>query len=155
MCFPRSVIIRKVSSENGFVLVVAIMAIIIMVAVGFFALTMISGDLMITSRLASERRAFSAAESGVHAVLSSLDFDNLQAANVSNIRVVADDPTLVYSARTVPIRQVYLPGYDLSYRSWLHETIVTGRYTRDGSSVSLSVGAAASPVPADTLQGRL
>ena len=62
---------RTSNSEQGFVLIVAIMAIVILTAIGFFALTMISGDLMISSRLTGERKALSAAESGVHAIYAS------------------------------------------------------------------------------------
>jgi len=156
MYFLLNAIKRQKNSEEGFVLVVAIMAIIVMVAVGFFAMTMISGDLVITSRLASERRAFSAAESGVHAILTSLDFDNLASANVSNVRVSANDPTLVYSARTQATeRQIFIPGYDLASKARIHEAVVTGRNTQDGSSVTLSVGVAGPPAIADTQQGKL
>ncbi len=60
--------LKKENSESGFVLIVALMGIMILLAVGFFALTVSTRDLMIASRLVGERKAFSAAEAGVHAI---------------------------------------------------------------------------------------
>lgn len=60
--------LKKENSEAGFVLIVALIGIMILLAVGFFALTISTKDLMIASRLVGERKAFSAAESGLHAI---------------------------------------------------------------------------------------
>lgn len=62
--------LKRENSESGFVLIVALMGIMILLAVGFFALTVSTKDLMIASRLVGERKAFSAAEAGVHAISS-------------------------------------------------------------------------------------
>lgn len=59
---------QRKDSESGFVLIVALMGVMILLAVGFFVLTVSTRDLMIASRLVGERKAFSAAEAGVHAI---------------------------------------------------------------------------------------
>lgn len=58
-------------SEGGFVLILALIGIMILIAVGYFALTVSTSDLRIAARLVGERKAFSAAEAGVHALVSS------------------------------------------------------------------------------------
>ena len=63
-------------SEDGFVLIAAIMAVMIMLAVGFFILTTSTQDIRISSRLIGERKALTAAESGVQ-YLSTLAFNDL------------------------------------------------------------------------------
>jgi Tfp pilus assembly protein PilX len=65
MCLVHK-IKRVKNSESGFVLIAALMGIIILLAVGFLALTITTGDMKIASRLIGERKAFSAAETGVH-----------------------------------------------------------------------------------------
>ena len=52
-------------SEGGFVLIAALMAVMILMAVGFFSLTVTSQDILISSRLVGERKALSAAEGGL------------------------------------------------------------------------------------------
>ncbi|MCE5211187.1 MAG: hypothetical protein LLG40_06505 [Deltaproteobacteria bacterium] len=147
---------KKAGSENGFVLIVAVIAILIMIAIGFFALTMISGDIMITSRLACERRAFSAAEAGVHAVLTSLDLGNIAAANVSNVQVNPDDPDLTYSASTIGTNQRVTDfGFDTSATAQVFEATVTGKNAADGSKVSVAVGITPPPTVGTSEQGRL
>ncbi|MFA5321056.1 MAG: pilus assembly PilX N-terminal domain-containing protein [Smithella sp.] len=156
MCYVHKLIKAKGSSEKGFVLVVAIIAILIMTAIGFFALTTISGDIMITSRLASERRAFSAAESGVHAVFTSLDLSNIGAANVTDVLVDPSDPNLTYSAGTSSTNQrVTVYGFETSSTAQVFETTVTGRNAGDGSEVRIAVGVTPPPTTGGTEQGRL
>lgn len=56
--------------EGGFVLILALIGIMILIAIGYFALTVSTGDLQIASRLVGERKSFSAAEAGVHIITS-------------------------------------------------------------------------------------
>lgn len=156
MCSVHKLIKKNAASEKGFVLLVAIIAVVIMIAIGFFALTIISGDIMITSRLACERRAFSAAEAGVHVVLTSLDLGNIAAANVTDVQVNPDDPDLTYSSGTVGTNQRVTDfGFETSATAQVFETTVTGKNARDGSKVSIAVGITPPPTVGTTEQGRL
>lgn len=145
----------KVKSEKGFVLIVAIMTVVIMVAIGFFALTIISGDLMISSRLASERQAFSAAECGAHAVFSALDMNNVANADVNNIACDPAYPNLTYSTRTTATNQrIVVTGFETNAMARIFETQITGRNSNDGSSVRIIIGVTPPPTVSDTLQGK-
>jgi Tfp pilus assembly protein PilX len=91
----RNMKLKRENSEGGFVLIVALMGIMILLAVGFFALTVSTRDLMIASRLVGERKAFSAAESGVHAI-SSIFAEGM--VFPTNVQVdSANDPHASYS----------------------------------------------------------
>jgi len=87
--------LKRENSESGFVLIVALMGIMILLAVGFFALTVSTRDLMIASRLVGERKAFSAAEAGVHAISSTFAEGMVFPTNVQVDPV--NDPHASYS----------------------------------------------------------
>jgi hypothetical protein len=148
---------RKEKSEEGFVLVVALVAVVILIAVGFYASTVTVKDIMITSRLLGQRKAFSAAEAGVHQLC--LNYNPSSPAAKTDQVVDPADPSGVYSY-ALPVRngsmpQISLPGYDLSkaYAGAVFDTSVTGRDKNSGSSVTISVGTAYAPNPSDTQQG--
>lgn len=136
---------RTSNSEQGFVLIVAIMAIVILTAIGFFALTMISGDLMISSRLTGDRKAFSAAESGVHAIYaSSLNFTALLSYSISCTQVdPTNDPSTCYSVSNTINTYNQAPvsgGGCTNCSSFIYNTDITGQDTTYGSSVKISIG---------------
>lgn len=151
----RKIIRKTGNSENGFVLVFAIMAILIFVAIGFFALTTISGDVMITYRVVGERKALSAAEAGVHAVLASSSFVALPATNVDTV----NDPGAQYTAAAPVIDpttpKVHLPGYGPEYLSNNYYIDVTGTHSTYDSTVTIRVGTGDIPNVSETIQGKL
>ena len=146
------------NSEKGFVLIAALMGIMILLAVGYFALTVTTGDMKIASRLIGERKAFSAAEAGVHELCRMFDWQS--GTGVTNFYFdVANDPTVKYSY-PLPERNSSMPsvpakGYDLtkSYTSAVLDTVVTGEDTAYGSKTEIAVGTATAPSPSDTQQG--
>lgn len=155
MCSVPKLIKTKAKSDKGFVLIVAIMTVVIMVAIGFFALTIISGDLMISSRLASERQAFSVAETGAHVVFAAIDLNNFANADVNDVHINPEYPNLTYSSRTAPTKlSIAVGGFDASSKAQVFETLVTGRNANDGSSVSVAIGLTPPPTAGDTMQGR-
>ena len=157
MCSVLKIIGNKSKSEKGFVLIVALLAILIMMAVGFYALTTSSQDIRIASRLIGERKAFSAAEAGVHVLCKS--FNPTSAASFSGQVDPDNDPSIRYST-TLPVRNgtmpsIDLPGFDMSkaYVGSVFDTLVTGVDSNYGSSVTIAVGTAYAPNPSDTQQG--
>jgi len=96
---------RRQESENGFVLIVAIMAVMIIVAVGFFILTTTTQDIRISSRLVGERKAFSAAESGMQylclnftgSAMSAISNQTVDTTNDSTAKFDITAPTYVDS----------------------------------------------------------
>jgi hypothetical protein len=108
-----------------------------------------------SSRLVGERKAFSAAESGVQAVC--LTFDPAMTALSNQSVDSTGDPNLKYSVAT-PTRYTGLPsisavGADIAYgKQWIYQiynTQITGTDQSYGSSVTIAAGFQFGPVPDD------
>jgi Tfp pilus assembly protein PilX len=147
MHFLHKLIKKTGDSQQGFVLIIALMAILILIAIGYFALTIISGDLMISSRLVGERKAFSAAESGAHAILaSSMDIPTLLTTTITSTQIDStNDPSISYSVSTTSntYKQAPVsPGTCTNCSSFIYNTNITGTDSNYGSSVTISIGLA-------------
>jgi len=155
MLSVHKILSYRQKSEGGFVLIAALMAVMILMAVGFFILTTTSQDLRMSSRLVGERKALSAAESGVQAVC--LTFDPAMTALSNQSVDSTGDPNLKYSVDT-PTRYTGLPsisavGADIAYgKQWIYQiynTQITGTDQSYGSSVTIAAGFQFGPVPDD------
>jgi len=151
---------RRLKSQEGFVMIVAIMAVMILIAVGFFALTVSTQDMRISSRLLGERKAFSAAEAGINEVCRTLNPANRVPIYWTKVDAT-NDPNAEWSA-TAPTRNtnypsIAVPGSDLTdaFAGAVFDTAVTGRETSYNSRVNINVGIAYTPSPSDTQQGGL
>ena len=151
---------NRMKSEDGFVLIAAIMAVMILIAVGFFALTVTTQDTRISTRVVGERKAFSAAEAGVNEICRTINPGNLVPITGQKIDT-AKDPSAEFDA-TAPARNtdypsIQIPGSDLSkaYAGAIFGVTVTGRDTSYNSETSIEVGVAYAPSPSDTQQGGL
>jgi hypothetical protein len=142
-------------SEGGFVLVAALMAVMILMALGFFILTTTSQDLRMSSRLVGERKAFSAVECGLHTLC--LTFDPAMAALNNQACDAANDPNNRFDI-AAPERNEVLPdipaiGSDITggkrWVSQVFDTTITGRDQNYNSSVPVAVGVTFGPVPED------
>lgn len=137
------------NGERGFTLVVALMAILILLALGFLALNVTTGDLQITHRVVGEKKALMTAEAGIQILTSSFSPANLTA--LSGVVDANVDPASRYtiSVPTVPTGAgipVFLPmpGYAIAGgQEWgqkMYETSVRGENTNYGSNVTIDVG---------------
>jgi Tfp pilus assembly protein PilX len=135
-------------SEGGFVLIVALLGIMILLAVGYFALMVSTSDLRIVSRLVGEQKALSAAEAGVHACLSNYS-SAPTANNVSNRAVDSvNDPYAFYdvtdSTEIAGLSQACSGAFSIeggvSWHCKNFRSLVTGRNTWYGSTTSIQVG---------------
>lgn len=155
MCSVRKIFSRNQKSESGFVLVAALMALMILMALGFFVLTTTTQDLRMSSRLVGERKAFSAAECGLHTLC--LTFDPAMAAVSNQACDATNDPSNVFDI-AAPERNDNLPdipaiGSDITggkrWVSQIFDTTITGKDTNYNSSVPVAVGVTFGPVPED------
>jgi len=89
MHFLHKIKIVGKNSEGGFVLILALIGIMILMAIGYFALTVSTSDMQVASRIIGERKAMSAAEAGVHAVTS--NYDSAPTANNTSADNDCDD----------------------------------------------------------------
>ena len=137
--------------EGGFILILALIGIMILLAVGFFALTVSTGDLQIAARSIDERRAFSAGETAYAQLLSTFNPTNLAASNATNVQVDPSDPSLTYSTAVTALNISVVPGGSgTDMKSQVFQAIITGKSSTFNSTVSIQAGMAGPPVPADT-----
>ena len=151
----------SIGNEKGFVLVTAIIASMILLAVGILALTLSSQDIRISAVVVGDKKAFSACESGLHAMTLTFDPSNCSASAASNIPVDSTtDPGPVYSVvtptrPTSPPEIVPLPGYSIGgWQTWgqtRYNTTITGANTRYDKTVQITVGLGYGPVEMSTM----
>ena len=143
----KSVLNRE--GRNGFSLVVVILAILIMMALGFLALSVTTTDLKITDRIVGEKKALIAAEAGIHVLTSSFDPANIIAINGSVD--ATGDPASIYHITSPSLPSgagapTFLPlkGYSMGGgEAWglkVYNASVTGENTTYQSSVQVDVG---------------
>ena len=136
--------------RNGFSIIVVILAILILTALGFLAMTVSTTDLQITNRIIGEKKAMIAAEAGIHVLTS-----NFSPANITAITGSVDpvnDPASIYTINppVMPDGSSGIPSYMplkgfsiAGGQEWgqkMYETSVTGQNTSYGSSVQINVG---------------
>jgi Tfp pilus assembly protein PilX len=141
--------------RKGFALITAILAIMILMGLGFLALSVTTGDLKITSRVVGEKKALSAAETGIHQMMQTINLmpvvnsSTLPAVQGTNIQVNATaDPNSRYtfgSIRTAPGPATSpMPGYSMAGgQAWVQQRFMgtaTGVNTNYNSSATVDVG---------------
>jgi hypothetical protein len=150
------------SNDSGFALIAAIMANLILLAVGIIAFNLATQDLRISTRIVGEKKAMSAAEAATHWVLLHFDPSNPGAVVKAN-RLVTElagglEPrSRVSIARPAPPvagpLQISGPaGYDMGSTPWVllrYDTVITGRNDDHRSSVTVDVGLGYGPVAAE------
>jgi len=155
----------KEQKENGFALIAALMAICILTAVGILVFTISTQDIRMSGRLVGEKKAFSAAEAGIHRFMQSFNPANLSASAVSSVPVhpsTSDsyyDPFSCYTVGT-PSRPttgpstVPLAGYAIGGgQQWgqdIYRVGVTGTNTKYNSIVQVNIGAGFGPIEIST-----
>jgi Tfp pilus assembly protein PilX len=138
--------------QRGFALVTAILAIMILMALGYLVVSVSTGDLRISSRVVGEKKALSAAETGIHRLTKGFTPLDLSAIWVESVRQPVGverqanpaDP----ASRYIIINQTLPPNVPASwplpgFSSWEQKSYsrrVTGRNTAYGSEVQIDVG---------------
>ena len=126
-----------VTSGKGFSLVVAILAILILSALGYLVVMMSTQDIRISNRVLGEKKAMAAAETGIHQLMA--NFDPLSAAPLTG---TTSDATSTYTipqptpAATPPVP---IPGFSVG-RYLVFVADVTGTSTKYNSTVNMQVG---------------
>ena len=151
---------KQIPSEKGFAIVAALLAMMVLTAVGLLAFTLSTQDIRVSSRLIGEKKAFSAVEAGIHRFTINFDPAVLAASLVNNAQVdPANDANSLYSIGT-PTRPLNGPGilplvgYAIGGgQQWGQERFndtVTGTNTRYNSMVQVNVGAGFGPIEIST-----
>lgn len=152
---------RILSSEKGFILVVAIMACAILFALTMLIINLSTSDLRVSSKLVGEKKALNAAETGIHRMIQNFNPQNLAASAVTNVQVdPANDPASVYSigepyAPTESPEFLAMPGYSIGGgQSWgkrCYVVDVEGRNTAYDTKVVIKTGIGYGPIEKSTM----
>lgn len=152
---------KIIASEKGMALITAILACIILFALAMLVIHVSTGDLRISSKSVGDKKAMSAAETGIHRMMQSFDPSNLGGSAVTNQQVDStNDPNSVYSISTPTTPTsgpTYLPmaGYSIGGgQSWgqrRYEVIITGRNTAFNTQVQIGSGVGYGPVEISTM----
>lgn len=130
-------------SKKGFAMIAALLALLILTAVGVIVFTSTTRDMRIAGRVVGEKKAVAAAEAGLHALLSDTSFSASRA--VSNVQVDAlTDPDSRYSYSVAAASSgcaTILDGFNIEKWSYdIYPTTITGQNTRYGSRVDIQAG---------------
>jgi hypothetical protein len=140
---------RQRKSQSGVVMIAALMAVLILTAIGFFALGTSGDDIKIAARVIREEQALSAAESGVHVVcttyLSVKNFNGQAALDglpVTPIITGHTDDVSYQIDRFNKIGTIAATGSNLAGGSpWqygLYTPVLTGTYK--GNTIQIQAG---------------
>ena len=92
---------RILSSEKGFILIVAIMACVILFALAMLVINLSTGDLRVSSKSVGNKKAMTAAETGIHRMIQNFDPQNPSSSAVTSVQVDStNDPASVYTIGT-------------------------------------------------------
>jgi Tfp pilus assembly protein PilX len=152
---------RLPKSERGFALIAALLANLILLAVGIVAINLSTQDIRISMKMVGEKKAMAAAESGIHALTQNFDPANLTGSALTNVQVDAtNDPNSRYTvaAPTPPTTgPTVLPmaGYSIGGgQMWGQErfdTTVTGTNTAYNATVQIDIGLGFGPIEMSTM----
>lgn len=157
-----------INNEKGFVLLVAIIACLILLALGILVINMSTGDLLTTRDVVGNKKAMAAAESGISKIIRDVEPDNWKTDpgytdcdssgyTWNKIQGGTDDNTefavCIPQASSLP--PLHASGYSLggggssviSYGHMRYDTRVLGRNTSYNSQSELEIGLGFGPVP--------
>lgn len=145
---------------KGFALITAILAVMILMALGFLAISVTTGDLKITSRVVGEKKALSAAETGIHRLMQNFDPASMGGAEITAQVDASTDAASRYTISNVgrPATgpdMLPLAGYAVGGgQQWGQRRYVgsvTGVNTNYNSSVTIDVGMGYGPIEISTM----
>ena len=134
------------NNSKGFALVAALLANLILLAVGILAINLSTGDLRGSMHVVGDKKAFNAAEAGYHWLAGNFVYENPSGVAVTNRQVDAGtDPNTRFTIAlpTPPANGPWvldLPGYSSDWVMLTHQTTITGTNTAYNSSVAIDVG---------------
>ncbi len=152
---------KILSSEKGFALVTAIMACVILFALAMLIISLSTGDLRVSAKSVGDKKAMSAAETGIHRMIQNFNPQNLAASALTGVQVdSANDPASVYSISTPAIPTsgpLFLPmtGYSIGGgQTWGKKRFVVnveGRNTAYDTKVTIQTGIGYGPIEISTM----
>jgi Tfp pilus assembly protein PilX len=152
---------KRRTDNRGFALVAALLANLILLAVGIVALNLSTGDIRISMKTVGDKKAINAAEAGIHWL--TVNFDAATYATLINTNNLVDDtgdPNTRYvinsiAEPTTGPAQIPLPGFSIGgSQTWgqaRYDARITGANTAYNSTMSIDVGLGHGPVEMGTM----
>ncbi|MEN6317788.1 MAG: hypothetical protein ABFD82_03385 [Syntrophaceae bacterium] len=148
--------VRLRKSEEGFALVAAVMACLILLALGMLVISLSTQDIRISTKIVGDKRALAAAENGIHNLTQTF---NPQTPITSPVTVSsgASSYTINYPAvsPTTGPEAIPLRGYQIAGgQSWgmkRYSVGVVGTNTEYNSTVSVALGVGYGPIEISTI----
>jgi hypothetical protein len=152
------VALRLKNSEKGFALIAAIMACLILLALGMLVYSLSTQDIRTSVKIVGDKRALASAEEGIHSVCQAFDPQTPVTAPLTTTRADGvSNYTINYpaTAPTTGPMGIRLAGYDIGggriYGDRRYNVSVTGRSTEYTTEVTIGVGLGYGPVDITTL----
>jgi Tfp pilus assembly protein PilX len=148
---------RALSSERGFALVTAILACVILFALAMLVIHLSTQDLRLSGKSVGNKKALSAAETGIHDLVRNFNASNPGSSVVTNYAYdTVNAAGSVYSIGTfsVPPQGAFrsMPGFEITggkeWKQKVWDVTVTGRHTGYDTTVSIATGIGYGPVEA-------
>jgi Tfp pilus assembly protein PilX len=147
--------------QRGFALVAALLANLILLAVGIIALNLTTQDLRVSMKVIGAKKAFTSAETGIHVMMLSFNPENLASVAVSDVQTNPDiDPHSRYTIGT-PLppttgsAMIPMAGYSIGggqvWGQTRYDVTVTGSNTAYQSNVTVNVGVGYGPIEMTTM----
>jgi Tfp pilus assembly protein PilX len=146
-----------ISSQQGFALITAILACVILFALAMLVITLSTGDLRVSGRTVGEKKALNAAEVGMQTLIQNFDPANLAASAITDGQVEhGADPGSTFTIGTPgdpgtgPVG-VRLPGFSPPWGQRVYTVSIVGENTTYNTRVELSTGIGYGPVDLSTM----
>jgi hypothetical protein len=155
---------RNPNSEKGFALVAAVLACLILLALAMLVIHLSTQDLRISTKVVGEKKAMSAAETGIHQLMRTFDpqatggLGSFARTDVVVDAVNAPGDRYSIGTPTVPTTgPAFLPmaGYSIGGgQSWgqrRYDVDITGRNTSYSTRVDIGLGVGYGPIEISTM----
>jgi Tfp pilus assembly protein PilX len=146
------IMLRLKDSEKGFALIAAIMACLVLLALGMLVISLSTQDLKVSTKIVGDKRSLAAVEQGVQTLSQQF---NPQTAPTIPTTVNRPDGKSSYTINypvAFPTRGPELidppgGGYAVGWKMKRYDTTVVGRNAEYNTQVTVGVGMGYGPVP--------
>lgn len=145
---------KNIKSQRGFILIVALIACVILAALGVLVISLSTGDQKTSNATLGEKRALGALESGFHKITNLFYVDTLGVISGLPSGWQPVDPVYApnaqYSIPKPPQTSKYPPvqcfWYSLGFELTRYDLTMAGRDTSYNSQISVDIGVGYGPV---------
>jgi hypothetical protein len=150
---------RLSTQQSGFALIAALLANLILLAVGIIAINMSTGDLRISIKTVGDKLATNAAETGLHWLTINFDAATYPAliSTVAQVDAASSSEYVINNIQeaTTGPAQIALPGFAMGGgQSWglaRYDARISGRNTAYNTTATIDAGLGFGPVEMGTM----